>query len=140
MDRGHTRGTQRRAQQRSMIHLDTNFLIASGQSGSREATLLLSWRSNGTPLAMSAIAWTEFLCGPVTNPAIRLAQRLVPEIVPLDRHTAALSAQLFNLAGRRRGTQLDCMIAAAAIRAGARLATCDIRHFERLTSAGLNLV
>lgn len=123
-----------------MIHLDTNFLIAGGQPGSREAALLLSWRSDGMPLAMSAIAWTEFLCGPVSEPAVRLAQRLVPEIVPLDRHTAALSAQLFNSSGRRRNTQLDCMIGATAIRAGARLATCDVRHFERLTSAGLNLV
>lgn len=123
-----------------MIHLDTNFLIAAGQPGSREATHVLAWRSDGTPIAMSAVAWTEFLCGPVTKTAVILAQQLVPEIVPLDRHAAALAAQLFNLGGRRRGTQLDCMIGATAIRAGARLATCDLRGFERFASAGLQLV
>ncbi len=123
-----------------MIHLDTNFLIAAGLPRSREAALLLRWRSEGTPIAMSAVAWTEFLCGPVSESVIGLAQRLVPEIVPLDRHTAALSARLFNSSGRRRNTQLDCMIGATAIRAGAQLATCDVRHFERLTSVGLDLV
>jgi len=46
---------------------------------------------------------------------------------------------LFNRAGRRRGSLLDCMIAAIALRAGAALATANQADFRRLRAAGLRL-
>jgi predicted nucleic acid-binding protein len=52
---------------------------------------------------------------------------------------AERSAQLFNATGRRRGSLLNCLVAAAAIEAGAALATENPRDFERFESAGLTL-
>ena len=52
---------------------------------------------------------------------------------------AGTTAMLFNRAGRRRGSLLDCMIAAIALRAGAALATANQADFRRLRAAGLRL-
>ena len=91
-------------------------------------------------LGTSAAAWAEFLCGPERPGAVRAARQVVPVIVPFDEAEARVAARLFNAVGRRRGSMLDCMIAATAIRADVRLATADRSHFEPLTSLGLRLV
>lgn len=44
-----------------MIHLD--FLVRSLGRDSPEDRRLRAWLGAGEPLAMSAIAWAEFLCG-----------------------------------------------------------------------------
>jgi hypothetical protein len=49
-----------------MIHLDTNYLIGLLVKGSPEAADVDGWLAAGQSLAASAIAWTEFLNGPVT--------------------------------------------------------------------------
>ncbi len=49
-----------------MIHLDTNFLIEPLVSGSVAETKLLSWLTAGEDFATSTVAWSEFLCGPLT--------------------------------------------------------------------------
>jgi predicted nucleic acid-binding protein len=49
-----------------MIHLDTNYLIGLLVRGSAEAATVDEWLAEGEPLAASAIAWSEFLNGPVT--------------------------------------------------------------------------
>ena len=88
---------------------------------------------------MSAIAWAEFLCGPVPVELIDVAARIVPERAPFHDEEAELSARLFNDSGRRRGSFVDCMIAATALRSGARLATSNIDDFRRFASVGLLL-
>lgn len=50
-----------------MIHLDTNYLIGLLVKGSPEAAEVDGWLAAGQLLAASAIAWAEFLNGPV-NP------------------------------------------------------------------------
>lgn len=50
-----------------MIHLDTNYLIGLLVRGSHEASEVDQWLVKGESLATSAIAWTEFLNGPVTS-------------------------------------------------------------------------
>lgn len=122
-----------------MIHLDTSFLIRSLATGTPQDRHLRAWLARGEPLGMSAVAWAEFLCGPVEPAELDLVTRVVSERVPFGEGEAALAAQLFDGSGRRRGSLADCMIAATAIRAGATLATENARDFRRFAGAGLTL-
>jgi len=88
---------------------------------------------------MSSIGWAEFLCGPVGSEAVALVGRIVGEPSAFTVAEATLAAHLFNDTGRRRGSLADCMIAAAAIQAGAPLATANPRDFSRFRAAGLEL-
>ena len=123
-----------------MIHLDTSFLIRALPRSSSEDRRLRAWLKAGEPLAMSTVSWAEFLCGPVGAREIELAARILGDPVSFVAADAALTARLFNLTGRRRGSMTDCMIAATAIRAGAPLATADRADFRRFEPAGLALV
>jgi len=123
-----------------MIHLDTSFLIRALSPGSPQERQLLAWLEGPDAVLLSAVAWAEFLCGPVSADATALARTLLGDPVPLDRAGAERAAQLFNAAGRRRGSLLDCLVAATAIEAGARLATESPRDFEHFRSAGLEVV
>ena len=124
-----------------MIHLDTSFLIRALVRDSPEDTRLQEWLKADEPLGMSVIAWAEFLCGPVDETALSLASLIVKQRLDFTEDMAALSARLFNGSGRRRGTMMDCMIAATTITvAGAALATGNSSDFERFEEFGLTLV
>ena len=123
-----------------MIHLDTGFLIRALVRNSAEDLKLRSWLRMQTQVGMSSIAWAEFLCGPVETKDIDLAARVIQERVPFVDEDAAVTARLFNVAGRRRGTLIDCMIAAVALRTRSSLATTNPEDFRRLESAGLEIV
>jgi predicted nucleic acid-binding protein len=122
-----------------VIHLDTSFLIRALVRGTREAALLHAWLREGEPVAMSGIAWTEFLCGPLTDAETEAVGRLLGDCVPFAVVDAALAARLFNQSGRRRGSLADCMIAAVAVGADAALATANPSDFAPLLDAGLRL-
>jgi predicted nucleic acid-binding protein len=122
-----------------LIHLDTSFLIHAMRRGSNEDSVLRSWIQQGLEIGISVVAWTEFRCGPAAPQIVTFAQRIVGDLIPFDGSAADLAAQLFNHNGRRRGTLMDCMIAASAITNRARLATSNPSDFVRLTSAGLDL-
>jgi predicted nucleic acid-binding protein len=49
----------------AIIHLDTSFLIRALSPNSGEDKQLRGWTANGATLGMSAIGWSEFLCGPL---------------------------------------------------------------------------
>jgi predicted nucleic acid-binding protein len=123
----------------SVIHLDTNFLIGALVPASDEDKRLRRWLRSRERVRISSIVWAEFLCGPVTESVVEQTAELFGEPVPLDGINATLSAQLFNAGGRRRGSLVDCMIAAIAIRDSAALATCDVANFRRFTDMGLLL-
>jgi predicted nucleic acid-binding protein len=125
---------------RTLIHLDTGFLIGALRRGSREDQRLRGWLAKGEFVGMSVVTWTEFLCGPVEAAGIDLAARIIDEPEPLVAGDALVAARLFNLGGRRRGSLTDCMIAAVAIRVGAELATTNAADFRRFEPAGLTLV
>ena len=122
-----------------MIHLDTNFLIGALLPGSNESATLVSWLRRNEPVAISAVVWTEFLCGPVTAEDIDTATEIFGEPVSFDVNAAIAAASLFNAGQRRRGSLADCMIAGAALVAGARLATSNRADFERFQEHGLML-
>jgi predicted nucleic acid-binding protein len=123
-----------------MTHLDTSFLIGSLTRGSEADHRLREWLKLGEPVRMSAVGWAEFLCGPVDAAHVALVAELLQEPVPLLAEDAATTARLFNVAGRRRGSLVDCMIAAVALRSDAALATANPADFRRFAPAGLRLV
>ena len=123
-----------------MIHLDTSFLIHALARDSSEDRQLRRWLADGEAIGVSAVSWAEFLCGPVQPSHVELATRIVDAPVPFLDADSTLTARLFNSAGRRRGSFVDCMIAAVALRAGAFLATANPTDFRRFESAGLRLV
>ena len=122
-----------------MIHLDTSFLIRALDPGSAEDRKLRDWIGAGQPLGMSAIAWAELLCGPLAISEMELAADIVGQRPDFTPEQAVMAARLFNESGRRRGSLVDCMIAAAALADGASLATANVADFLRFTTSGLEL-
>lgn len=122
-----------------MIQLDTSFLIRALVAGSDEAIRLRRWIEDGESIGISALAWAEFLCGPVTERVVALAESLLGDPVAFDKRGAELGAKLFNETGRRRGSLVDCMIAATAIAAGDSIATSNPKDFARFAEHGLSL-
>lgn len=123
-----------------MIQLDTNFLILAASAETPEALALSRWLSEGEETSTSAIAWMEFITGPVSEPIIVATLQVIEDrIVSVDRETAELAAKLLNQIGRKRTLRYDCLIAASSIISGAKLATTNRKDFERFTSFGLQL-
>ena len=122
-----------------MIHLDTSFLIRALITDSPEAATMDGWIASGEVLLVNAVAWAEFLCGPVSAQQLELAARIIGRPVDFTAHDATVAAYLFNAAGRLRGSMPDCMIAATAMRYGALLATRNIADFRRFAEHGLQL-
>ena len=123
-----------------MIHLDTTYLIGLAVAGSAQAQRTDGWLSSGQTMAASALAWTEFLSGPVQPQEIALVEAVIEDrIVPFERGAAVFAAALFNQTGRRRGSRFDCLIAATAILAQAQLATDNVGDFGPFQAHGLTL-
>jgi predicted nucleic acid-binding protein len=123
-----------------MIHLDTNFLIQSLVPGAQSGLTLQAWLASDEELGISTIAWSEFLCGPLSTIDLILAQRLFPVPEPFLSSDAERSADLFNLTGRRSRSLADCQIAAVALRCGAGIATVNSGDFSVFQPHGLILV
>ena len=123
-----------------MIHLDTSFLSRALVPGSAEGKALLGWMRAGDPIALSAVAWAEFACGPVLLAVAEHGRTLFGEPVPFDGAHAERAAVLFNASGRRRGSLADCMVAAVAVREDAVLATVNKGDVRRFSAVGLTLV
>ena len=122
-----------------MIHLDTNFLIGLSQADSEQRRKLENWMRGRQRVGTSAVAWAEFLCGPLPGGGAASIALVVGDPLPFTAEDATRAALLFNATGRRRGSLIDCMIAAAALRAGASVATSDAGHFDRFVAHGLRL-
>jgi predicted nucleic acid-binding protein len=123
-----------------MIHFDTNFLIQIIVAGSPANQQFRTWASAGENFNASSIAWAEFLCGPLDATAESIARQIFPNPEPFLAADAALAASLFNQTGRRSRSLADCMIAAVAIRCGAKLATINAADFQPFVRHGLVLI
>src|SRR6478735_1491290 len=116
-----------------MIHLDTNFLVDLVTVGSPGGAKIRGWLNAGKSVTTSAVAWSEFCNGPLTKAQKDAAFAVLDrKIADFTWREAEEAARLFNLSGRRRGSHADCMIAAAAILAGAPLVTHKTSDFQRL--------
>ena len=122
-----------------MIHLDTSFLIAVTVPGSAADKQLRAWANTGESFGVSAVAWAEYLCGPLDATAKSIARQMFPQPEPFLAEDAVLAAQLFNKTGRRSRSMADCMIAAVAIRCNAALATANVADLRSLEPFGLRL-
>ncbi len=123
-----------------MIHLDTNYLIGLLVKGSSQAVEVDGWLAAGDLLAASAIAWTEFLNGPVTAAEVsRVEAVLQSRIIPFSQAEAVMAAELFNQTGRRRGSRFDCLVAATAAVARAEIATVNQADFKPFLPHGVKL-
>ena len=123
-----------------MIHLDTNFLIHALQPGTNPDARLRAWLGAGELVGISTVTWAEFLCGPLNAGDRELAEALFPVIEPLMPVDSAKGAELFNATGRRSRSLADCLIAAVALRLGARVATGNLDDFKPYVAHGLVLV
>ena len=113
-----------------MVDVDANFLIDVFKRNSATSRAVARWVADGESLAISAVAWAEFLCGPAAPENAAEARGLLNSIEPLTEEDAAVAAELFNATGRRSRSLADCMIAAHAIRRDAVLATLNVRDFR----------
>ena len=115
-----------------MIQLDTSFLIRALVPGSDEDARLRQWLLEDEELAITAVAWAEFLCGPLADEDLSLAVAILGEALPFAASAASEAAALFAALGRRRGMFVDCLIGAAAIEAKAQLATANPDDFRSM--------
>lgn len=60
-----------------MIRLDTSFLISCMDPGSPVNRKMGAWIREGETFSMSPVAWAEFLCGPLAEPEIGSATKIV---------------------------------------------------------------
>jgi predicted nucleic acid-binding protein len=119
-----------------MIHLDTNFLIAALTPDTPSEGRLTAWLINGEKFGISSIAWSEFLCGPVTEQERMVAALLLLSPEPFLAVDAEKAAELFNQTGRRSRSLADCQIAAVAMRIGAAIATENENDFKPFSQFG----
>jgi predicted nucleic acid-binding protein len=123
------------------IHLDTNLLILMLAPSTGVAIKLAELAVKGNSFCCSAIAWAEFLNGPVNSSQIKAAEDVVQDrILNFTKEDARLAAELFNVGNRKRGTQVDCMIAASVILANGVLATLNKDDFRPFAAKGLELL
>ncbi len=129
------------AKPNELIHLDANFAVAALGRRSSESQLLQEWLRRKSRVAMSAVAWSEYRCGPrgerLDEARVRAARQLLGEIEPFTEADAELASELFNQTGRRSRSHVDCMIAAHAIGRGAVLATLNTVDFQRFENLRL---
>lgn len=123
-----------------VIALDANFLVAARSAGTQEAKRLEQWLQDRVPIQVSAIAWSEYLCGPTQGDETGIIRKFITTVEAFGEQEAALAGQLFIDTGRRSRSHSDCMIAAHAISRGASLATLNVRDFRPFEKYGLTRV
>lgn len=121
------------------MHLDTNMLIGASEVGSPIRRQVEAWLRAGEPLQASAMAWAEYLCGPLAPGEEAACFSLLDQICQMDAATATLGSRLYNFTGRRSRSLADCLIAATAILAGQPLASANLSHFQPFTAYGLTI-
>ena len=126
-----------------MIHLDTNVAIALLNGRPPQVRQKFDeTREAATPIFMSAIVFHELMYGAANSLrrseneekiALFLASGAI-DLVPFDEEDASIAA-VIRAKPRRSGEAIgpyDLLIAAQALRRGARLITANMREFMRI--------
>ncbi len=126
-----------------MIHLDTNVAIALLNGRPPQVRQKFDeTREAATPIFMSAIVFLELMYGAANSLrrseneekiALFLASGAI-DLVPFDEEDASIAA-VIRAKLRRSGEPIgpyDLLIAAQALRRGARLITANMREFMRI--------
>jgi predicted nucleic acid-binding protein len=122
------------------LHLDTNALIALADPLGETVVQVRQRVQEGILPEVSAVAWHEFVRGPLLPDELLRIERVVgARIRPVTRSTAELAARLFNATGRRRASTADCFIAASAMEHQAELMTANRADFTLFEPFGLKL-
>lgn len=123
-----------------LLHLDTNALIALADPAGSVVREVRRQAEGGILPATSAVAWHEFVRGPLLPDELLRVERVVgARVQATSRATAELAARLFNATGRRRTSTADCFIAATAIEQNALLLSADEADFKAFVPLGLKL-
>lgn len=122
-----------------MIHLDTSALVTALTGERLAAPRLRALVSDSTRLAISTPVLYEWRRGPRTAGELAVAEVLVPigEVFVFGPEEAVLAADLYRRVVRPRGRELDIVIAACAINAGAALWTLNPRDFADIPGLAL---
>ncbi len=124
----------------TLLHLDTNALIALADPSGSVVRIVRRHVESGLLPATSAVAWHEFVRGPLLPDELLRVERVIgARVQVVSRGTAELAARLFNATGRRRASTADCFIAATAIEQEAPLLTHDAKDFKGFVPLGLKL-
>ncbi len=122
------------------LRLDTNALIALVDPLGSTVVRVRERAQSGILPEASAVAWHEFVRGPLLSDELLRIERVVgSRIRPMTRSTAELAVRLFNATGRRRASTADCLIAASAIEHKAELMTANLADFTLFEPFGLQL-
>ncbi len=122
------------------VQLDTNLLVEYISGVTDLPSKLANWVRQENSLGTSAVAWSEFRNGSVSDEnASRVLIALEGNVIGFERYMADKASLLYHATGRRRGSHSDCMIAACAIISGVPLATWNLQDFERFEPHGLKL-
>jgi len=73
-----------------MIHLDANYLIDFLKGDLTITRQLKTWIVEGRSIHSSAIAWSEFLCGPIEPAEIDSVRQMIGQIIELTETDALL--------------------------------------------------
>jgi predicted nucleic acid-binding protein len=120
--------------------LDTNALIALSDSSHPLFLLIEERLREGWTAVTDAVAWHEYVRGPLLEEDRERALLVVEQRVSVvTRAMAEKAAEFFNATGRRRGSTADCLIAAACLRGDAELVTANEIDFLPFVSCGLRL-
>lgn len=123
-----------------MIHFDTNALIALPR-WVRDGHEVVTRVVDGEAAAVCSVVWYEYLLGPLAEGEAELARSFLSNrIESVTEKDAALGADLFNAAGRKRTLKTDALIAAVAIREDADFVTVNVTDFEPFVTHGLQLL
>lgn len=124
-----------------MILLDTNVLVRMLIGGTAAAEMVPQWIGAGEDLCTAAIAWYEFVSGPVDDEGVALVSAAIGDrILPFTADCAREAARIWNATGRVRRMRVDAMIGATAIVFGASVATSNIDDFRPFGEFGPSVV